>query len=303
MGVEETTFRDNGPLSVGISYSYVITVNFPEPQGGVSLASTEVCVRLPVVAPVITNVSVLNTATASGEIEVRWIFPPELDLTSFPGPYSYNLYRAEGLTGTNFVRINTLPIPDPAADPNTPLSFTDTGLNTQDLAYRYFVEFFADITGVPTDSSEAASSVRLDATPAENSIILEWNFNVPWSNRTDVAEGVGPHLIYRRTANVGVFQLIDSVNVGQTRYVDVGQFNNECLNPDSVYVYYVSTRGSYFNPTVILFRPCSMIRRRIWPAPKTIRRHRPRFCLFCPTIAAFWTTSFAATRPILTAAP
>lgn len=250
-----TSFLDEDVLALGVNYSYVVTVNFPGSKGGVSQASAEACVRLAVEAPVITNVSVNTTSTTNGEIEVRWIFPPELNLAQFPGPYSYNIHRATGLEGTAFTKINAAPILDPVADLNAPISFTDTGLDTETNAYHYFIEFFGDNTGVPSDSSDAASSVRLTATGAEASIVLEWNYNVPWSNRTDIAQNVGPHSVYRRTSNVTNFTLIAEVNVGESRYVDVGSFNDECLNPDSTYVYYVTTKGSYFNPTVITVSP------------------------------------------------
>jgi gliding motility-associated-like protein len=253
--LSELSFLDESILALGVSYSYVVTVNFPGNKGGVSQASNEACVRLAVEAPVITNVTVNSTSTTAGEIAIRWIFPPELNRVQFPGPYSYNIYRVEGLNGTAFVRINPTPITDAAANPAVPLTYTDTGLNTETNPYRYFIQFFGDNTGVPTDSSDAASSVRLTATGAVNSIILEWNYNVPWSNRTDIPQGVGPHSVYRRTSNVNNFRLIAEVNVGQTRYVDLGQFNNECLNPDSTYIYYVTTKGSYFNPTVITVSP------------------------------------------------
>ncbi len=253
--LNEFSFLDEGPLSLGVSYSYVVTVNFSGTRGGVSQASAEACVAPAVESPVITNVTVNSTSATAGEIEVRWIFPPELDLVANPGPYSYNIHRAIGLDGTAFTRINAAPIADAAADPTMPLSFTDTGLDTENNAYRYFIEFFANNSGIPSDSSQFATSVRLVATPAPNSIILEWSFDVPWSNRTDVTQGVGPHWVYRRTANVPDFELIAEVNVGETRYVDRGEFNNACLNPDSTYVYYVTTKGSYFNDAIITIAP------------------------------------------------
>ncbi len=262
--VDATSFRDPGPLAAGLSYSYVITVNYPEPRGGVSLASVEQCVILPIESPVITNVSVDETSP-NGVIEVRWIFPPDLPADS--SFYGYNIYRAEGLDGINFTQINTQPILDPTngtgnpPDPEIFLSYLDNTANsstspdTEGLAYRYVVELLAGNDEASLDSlasSDPASSVRLSTTPAENSIILEWAYQVPWSNLTDLNRNVIGHIIHRRAENETDFQIIDTVIVGEPRYIDFGgSSGEECLDPDLNYAYFVTTVGSYFNETSV----------------------------------------------------
>ena len=251
--LSDNTFSDIGPLSKGLTYSYIITVDYPKQPfggGGVSQASVEACVSLPVDVPVITKVSVTETSATTGKILLKWTSPPQLNTP--PPPYYYELYRAEGLNGTNFVKIHE------QADDNNPNpfpsyenQFLDNNLNTLDKAYSYKIVLLTTPSPNPTrvDTSSVASSVRLTATPGENQIILDWAYNVPWSNFTNEALGVYKHLIYRKDGN-GTENLIDSVRVGTPRYVDKGKYMGICLDPDVNYSYRVETKGSYFNPNI-----------------------------------------------------
>ncbi|NJO02851.1 MAG: hypothetical protein HC880_15270 [Bacteroidia bacterium] len=258
--IDATAFRDDGPLALGLGYSYVLTVNFPGTRGGVSQASAEQCVFLPITSPLITNVSVSQTAS-SGTIDVRWIFPPDLGTDS--SFYAYNIYRAEGLRPDSlaFQRLNANPIPASSngnpPDPNEFISFVDEGTNallpapnTEANPYAYRVELLGgnninQLTSVAF--SDPASSVRLEATAAENSIILTWDYEVPWSNRSDLSRNVPGHIILRRSEQETNFQIVDTVFIGQPRYVDNGQFSGECLNPELTYFYQIRTLGSYYN--------------------------------------------------------
>ena len=253
VAADVTNFTDVGPLSLGLSYSYIISVNFPSPGSGVSRASDEQCVLLPLNAPLVTKVSVENTGNTDGVIDVEWLRPrpEEADLsTLFNPPFRYELFRATGLSSSDFTLVDTQI--DPAGT-QLSFNFTDTGLDTENSPYLYKVEWYSDAGTVSESSrnpSDSASSVRLTAIGGENQIELNWEYNVPWSNMTNVAAGVYRHLIYRRTSNVPDFTLIDSVEVGTPSYIDRGSFNDQCLNPDSTYSYRILTRGSYFNDSI-----------------------------------------------------
>jgi gliding motility-associated-like protein len=246
-----TSFQDVGPLSLGLVYSYVLVVHYPQPRGGESQASTPVCQSLPILSPVLTKVSVdvtnLVSGTTNGSVELNWLRPSptagNISIT-FPTPYRYELYRTTDLTGaTGFTLINTQ---NDLTGNVINFSYTDTGLNTKDIQYLYKVRWFygANIEG---QESETATTVRLTATPADNSIVLTWDYKTPWSNQNR------NHEIYRGllgTPKVNMVK-IGQVLVGQRRFVDDGRFNNECLDPKKVYSYYVKTTGSYNNPTLI----------------------------------------------------
>jgi gliding motility-associated-like protein len=261
---------DNGgrPFQKGATYCYRIYAGFPAPKGGESYASVEVCVTIQSNAPLITNVSVERTATTDGEIFVRWVKPIGLNPALIARPYTYRLARAEGFTGsTNYTLL-------PGVFNENDTTFTDRNLDTESKVYNYRVIFFANSQLV--DSSSVASSVRLTATPDQNAIALSWQFDVPWSNRS---ERFRRHYVYRELIDrPGEFQLIDSVDVVQSgtfRYVDRGSATQP-LDDKQIYCYYVTTQGTYDNPAVFepllnkSQRACSGIQDVTAPCPPVL---------------------------------
>ncbi|MBW8049206.1 MAG: T9SS type B sorting domain-containing protein [Cytophagales bacterium] len=233
VAIYDTTFvdDDNGiGLKKGPNYCYLIAAEFPKPGGGISCADT-ICQHLVLDVPVITNVSVINTDLSNGEIEVKWVKPLEIADTIYPPPYHYKLYRAKGQYGSDYTLIYTL---IDTAGAITDTSFLDSGLNTQDSAYNYKVEFYYKDTtfkGV----SDSASSVWLNTVPACRKVQLSWKANVPWSNIERY------HYIYKM---IGTFQLVDSVLVTE----DVGSYiDSGLINGDSAW-YYIKTNGTYGMP-------------------------------------------------------
>ena len=171
-----STFTDTTSLQRGIKYSYRIVAQYPLPTGGVSVASTEVCLDLPLLAPVLTNVTVDSTYDTRGVITVKWTRPIGLNPADGGAPFQYRLFRAVGQNGTSFTQVASI---------NTTLSptaadtiFVDRGLNTVANAYRYRLEFyFTDAaTGQLTrsDVSDAASSVRLTVNSGNRLMTLTW---------------------------------------------------------------------------------------------------------------------------------
>ncbi|MES2730302.1 MAG: gliding motility-associated C-terminal domain-containing protein [Bacteroidota bacterium] len=257
--VSDTTFTDTNRglgLDPGVTYSYRISVGFAPPSGGASLASDEVCVSFPIVVPVITHVTVEVTNKAggpnNGKITVKWLRPLDLDLTTNPGPYTYRLSRAIGQSGTNFTPVFTTTFSEFASGIT---SFKDSLLNTRDLSYRYRLEFTSTPNQVKPDSSNAASSVRLDSLPVVNAVNLSWQAHVPWSNDNQT------HIVYRERRNQpGVFNIIAQVPVlgsATFQYRDDGidRFQADgiesfALSADSVYCYKVTTVGTYGNPLI-----------------------------------------------------
>lgn len=255
-------------MQPGITYCYRIFATFPEPKGGESIASREVCVTVQTNAPLITNVSVERTARTEGEIFVRWVKPIGITPERFPRPWTYQVARAEGFGTT----ANLVLLPRTFAENDT--SFTDTNLDTENRVYNYRVYFFS--AGRLIDSSAVASSVRLNAQPAAGAITLTWNAQVPWNNNSPRFRR---HLIFReRLTQRGTFDLIDSVDVNASgfTYTDRGRFQNQPLQERERYCYYVITRGTYDNPNV--FEPllnksqiiCSTLRDTTAPCPPVL---------------------------------
>lgn len=242
-----TNFTDRN-LAVGAKYCYRLVAAFPQPDGGESYVSQEICLP-PIIAkaPVITNVSIEVTDVQAGKISVKWRSPFDVDKTQFPPPYSYQVLRAEGFSGN----INIKPAhPGKLTEADTS-NFVDTGLNTANNVYNYRVICYA--SNGSFDTSAVASSVRLELKPLGDRIQLNWNAAVPWSNNT---VSYPLHDIYR-TTNTGSkvitdLTLIGTVNVNQYMFVytDSGQFNNTPLVKTQDYCYAVKTRGSYGNPKI-----------------------------------------------------
>ena len=268
VGIGETFYVDNNNntgLESGISYSYRIVVEFPRPGsdinepgylvgGGESIVSDQVCIEVPLIMPVITNVTVDETNETNGQITVKWTRPTLQEGASVPA--QYKLFRATGLNGTAFTNIATI---------NTNLSanaadtvYVDRGLNTVANAYNYKIEYYYTEAGslVKLDETETASSVRLSQGQANpTSIRLNWTANVPWSNDNQV------HRVYREDkSRPGTFNRIADVTVqgpqsytftddGSDKYAADGTVSISIVK-DSVYCYKVETVGSYNNTQI-----------------------------------------------------
>ncbi|RYF72970.1 MAG: gliding motility-associated C-terminal domain-containing protein, partial [Cytophagaceae bacterium] len=253
-----SAFTDTTGLRRGVSYSYRIVAQYPLPVGGESVASAEVCLALPLLAPVLTNVTVDSTGPATGVgrgvITVRWTRPLGLNPADGGGPFQYRLFRSPGLTGTTFTQITAI---STSLQPVADTVFVDRGLDTQTQGYTYRLEFYVTNAAgqlVRQDATDPASSVRLTATPVPNRITLTWVANTPWSNDNQT------HRVYRsRTGPNGPFNIVALVPVqGPTyTYQDTGGdtyaqdgVTSGVLSPDSSYCYRVETVGAYADATI-----------------------------------------------------
>lgn len=248
--ISQTKYTDNNKgkgLAVGAAYCYRLVAVFPLPGGGESYLSKDTCLApIKATAPIITNVSVDKTANTEGAISLRWRTAYDLDQGQFPPPYSYDVHRAEGISGDiKLTKVHTGHLAD------TTYVDADPVLNTEGLMYNYRVVLF-DGTNSAVDTSDVASTVRLEAKPQLKAIELVWAADVPWSNNTDQYPW---HLIYRGAAGKkdGDLVLIDSVNVNKDgfKYVDAGQYQNTPLKETEIYCYRIMTRGAYGNPRII----------------------------------------------------
>lgn len=248
IGIGETDFLDNNDgqgLAPGATYCYRLVAVFPEPGGGESYASEEVCVTIEADAPVITEVSVQKTSESEGEISLSWLPPFDLDTL----PYSYEVFRMTGLSGgTDRTLITT----------TSAQSFLDTGLDTENNAYHYEIVAF-DNSGIVVDTSARASSVVLVATPLFQSIEVSWSAEVPWSNNV---QEYPYHYVYRNRTDAFQndevnFILIDSVNVNgkSFSYLDDGRFDGVKLDDTKEYCYFITTQGSYGNDKTAALDP------------------------------------------------
>ncbi|NJC26849.1 T9SS type B sorting domain-containing protein [Neolewinella antarctica] len=196
-----------------------------------SLASEEICVQLARNIPLLTKVDVITTDPGSGEIDVCWILPDAnaLDTLVNGGPYRYVLSRAEGQTNdlSAFSEVITFTREFFAQEVDT--CFTDTGLNTDGVAYSYLIELFVEDRDTPFGEGQPGSSVRLGGAPTDDANDLNWTALVPWTNVS--------YFVLRRAPGETDFTVIDSTD--QQNYRDDGLQNGE------EYCYLIEAVGTY----------------------------------------------------------
>lgn len=265
--LEENKFGAARFLDFGANYCYRLVAVFPEPAGGESYASVEVCGIVKADAPVITHVTVDETndpftngaGPEEGAITVSWKPPFEIDQVLFPPPYFYDVQQASIST-----LIENLDKPDVL---DTLLEFTTvasdlsdttiqfTGLNTRDLTYFYRI-VLKDSNGGVIRTGSVASNPLLELTSFPDVIELRWDAYVPWTiNSQEYPE----HLIFREvkagpnpSSPPTELTQIATVNVNERGffYSDDGSHDGQPLDEDNFYCYYVVTRGSYGNPLI-----------------------------------------------------
>lgn len=219
-GISNTSYLDTFNLKRGVQYCYMVISYYTD--GSESYASVEFCASLALDRPMMTNVDVISTSTTDGEIEVKWIAPPELDSALFPPPYSYKLMRADDIDGTNFTEIQSF-------NSLKDTFYLDQGLNTEDQAYRYKVKLFYGSQNDLLGDADPASSVFLNVFPTDQKNLLSFRYNTPWRNDS--------FLIMKDTSGNGDFAVVDTSFVPS--YMDTALENGQ------QYCYKVRTVGAY----------------------------------------------------------
>jgi gliding motility-associated-like protein len=241
-----TSFTDR-TARIGVVYSYRISVVFPRPKGGESYASDEVCTSLAVDVPIFTKVDVTETSTTTGKVRVEFAQPFQFPNGTPPAPFGYKVYRGEGIrpaSGVTYTEVFSLLNVNPAD--TALIRFTDNNLNTRDRQYHYRIAFFANATNeaskVFRDSSDAASTVRLDIQFVSSCLRLVWKYDVPWGNNRRFN-----HDIFRAEGSPSGF-----TDVGDyfPTFQDAGIFDDSNVLLQSNYFYYTTTRGWYFNDAI-----------------------------------------------------
>lgn len=231
-------------LAIGAQYCYRIVALIGSNKVPSKISLDTCIIPKPAKAPVITNVSIVETSDVNGSIQLRWTSPFEIDKIQYPPPYAYKIYRSTGFGNSPFEQVTEKPVADTV--------YIDGELNTQAFPYAYKIELFVpELTAAPLDTSSLASSVFLTVTPERGQIKLAWEANTPWFN---FIQSYPYHLVYRSEQGpAGSFILIDSVDVNEKglQYIDDGKFQNRQLQEDLVYYYKILTRGAYGNPAIV----------------------------------------------------
>jgi gliding motility-associated-like protein len=219
---------DNGQgLQFGKEYSYRIVAVYP--NGAESIISNEISSSLVSGVPVMTNVSVRSTSVTNGSILVRWKKPDKLDTIPAAGPYEYLIYRAAGITGTNYQQIRSI-----QTSTLNETEIIDTLINTQAGGFIYKIELYNNAPGNRFLVGEPgiSSSLFLAASPGDRKTRFIIGRNVPWINtRYD---------FFRLNETTLRYDSIGTTN--QLEFVDVGLVNGK------QYCYRVRSNGGYSSP-------------------------------------------------------
>jgi len=224
-GWDDTTFIDP-EVRHGNDYCYRVVALFAD--GAESYVSEEACTHIVSDAPMITHVDVVSTDTQYGTLWVRWVRPPVMDSVVFPPPRFYNLYRKKN-SENNFQLQNENPM---QATTDT-MEYFDHDLNTEQEQWVYQVEFLNSDTIVET--SDAATSIFLSATPGDRKIQLAWQLSQPWTNVD--------YTVFRYDDFNHQWDSIATTTLNW--YVD------EHLTNGETYCYYVRGRGYYWVPDTL----------------------------------------------------
>jgi gliding motility-associated-like protein len=216
---------ENGEgLLYGKEYTYRIVAVYL--NGAESKTSNELSSSLVSGVPVITHVSIRTTSATNGSLIVRWRKPDRLDTIPANGPYQYLIYRASGITGTDYTQVRSINTSD-----LNETSFLDTLINTQSGGYIYKIELYNNAPGnrFLIGDPGYASSVFLDANPGDRKVRFVINRNVPWINtRYD---------FFRLNETTMRFDSIGTTNL--LEFVDEGLVNG------NQYCYRVRSYGGY----------------------------------------------------------
>lgn len=225
----------------GRTYCYRILAQFAKTTPGgdytynvvESLPSDEVCIQLDRDIPLITQVSVLRTGASDGEMQVCWTKPVAVDLDTLdnPGPYRYEVLRAEGINPADgdFDKIGVEFVSPYFSGPQgaNDTCFVDSGLNTRGSAYSYKINFYIENTRL-LGTTNPASSVFLTISPTDNTNVLSWEERVPWENYE--------YTVFRFN-DLGVFEPL--------AVVDGPPYSDTNLANGKEYCYLVQSLGSY----------------------------------------------------------
>ncbi|NNC94530.1 MAG: gliding motility-associated C-terminal domain-containing protein, partial [Chitinophagales bacterium] len=195
-----------------------------------SIPSNEVCIEMIDNVPILTKVSVLETDASTGSIQLSWI-PPSTDTgkldTLIDGPpYTYDIMRADGLGGSNYILIKTVTRTS-FHQLKRDTSHIDSLINTSADAFNYKIDFYSN--GNLIGSSDPASSIFLSIAATDRRLKLSWDEEVPWANfKYDVLK-LNP-----------LTSIFDSIaTVDSAFYEDQGLIN------DSLYCYRIRSYGEY----------------------------------------------------------
>lgn len=182
-------FQDK-TVQKGKSYCYRVVAEFAKisiqgnPYNFIqSLHSDEVCVQLPRDIPILTKTSILSTDEL-GQVALEWIPGDytQFDTLKYPGPYTYQVERAETIAGNNFSAIDGGQISITFFTAQEKYEFIDKNVDTRNQGYTYRIAFYYQNDQF-YDYSPTSSTIYLSSESADQTLHLTWKSNTSWKNK------------------------------------------------------------------------------------------------------------------------
>jgi len=222
-------------LSPLVPYCYRVVSVYPARAengsviGGVSsdsYTSAEVCGQIIRNKPIITKASVTTTDALNGAVLISWLRPDTLDTTNYKPPYKL-LFKHGSDNATSQI-IKEVSYPTFSQIPDS--SLVDSGIDTKNKQWFYRIELRATLNGneVKADQSPIASTIFSKVYSTDNTNMLSWDADIPWTNDSFV--------VFRKNS-VGTF--IDIAHTTVKNYSDTGLVNG------STYCYRIESFGAY----------------------------------------------------------
>jgi gliding motility-associated-like protein len=224
LGINTLSYLDNNQgqgLIQGNSYCYLVTALFGD--GAESYATNEVCSELNKTLPIITNVSIRQTALTNGSVFLAWSKPSIVDTSLSLNSYRYVVER----------KVNNLFLAIDSLENLNDTTFIDSSssVNTFNEAKNYKIKLKAkeNLDYLYIGKSEIATSIFLTTFGKPNSVELQWNYTVPWQNDS--------FIVYRRLNGTNSFDSIGVTTLNS--FTDVGLANglNICYKIKSMGAY------------------------------------------------------------------
>ncbi len=216
----------------GTTYSYRVVGVFSD--GARTTPSPEVTQTVEGKGIVMKKTSIEKTHKSAGAVKLQWSIVGGLNSSS------YSIYHMSG-DASSF---------DLIAEGVSDSSFLVESLNTMDLKHSFKVTT-TDVGQNTEYTTPIINTVSLQGRAKEKAVKLNWQAEVPWSN---VVQQSRYHYVWRNQVleeSPEQYVMIDSVNVIDQgfEYLDDGRFNATTLSEANEYCYFVTTIGTYGNPS------------------------------------------------------
>lgn len=177
LSANDTSFVDvdrGNQLQGGMTYCYRLVAVFTDDFQ--SFPSEELCVEVLKGLPKFTKVSVKETSSASGQIELSWT-KAVLDDELYPGPYKYVLKRKEHGSNDSFHVVHS-------STRLTDTAYLDQNVDTESIQWEYAVETYYTVNNSlkSLGLSVTASSLFLSLNPFDYALQASIAEFVPWDN-------------------------------------------------------------------------------------------------------------------------